>query len=41
MHPAGRIELPPLINGRPLEQVRRYDLFKLLVALALLVLWLT
>src|SRR5690606_30284724 len=30
----------PLINGRSLEQVRRYDLFKLAVAVLLFIAWL-
>lgn len=33
--------MPATINGRSLEQVRRFDLFKLLVALALLLAWLS
>lgn len=32
--------MPDTINGRPLNQVRRFDLFKLLVALVLLLFWL-
>lgn len=32
--------LPYSINGRRLREVRRYDLFKLLVALGLLTAWL-
>jgi hypothetical protein len=32
--------MPDTINGRSLDQVRRLDLFKLLVALALLLAWL-
>jgi K(+)-stimulated pyrophosphate-energized sodium pump len=31
---------PPLLRGRTRDEIRRYDLFKLLVALALLVNWL-
>ncbi len=32
--------MPTTIRGRSLSEVRRYDLFKLLVALALAVAWL-
>ena len=33
--------MPTTIRGRSLSQVRRYDLFKLLVALLLMVAWLS
>ena len=33
--------MPSTIRGRSLSQVRRYDLFKLLVALLLAVAWLS
>jgi len=32
--------MPPTIRGRSLAEVRRYDLFKLLVALLLMGTWL-
>jgi hypothetical protein len=32
--------MPATIRGRSLDEVRRYDLFKLLVALLLMVTWL-